>query len=65
MTADFDDASITTFVNTNSLPLIVDFNHETAQKIFSGEQKNHLLIFVSYKEQKDQVQFELLCVDLT
>lgn len=41
--------AISKFVASNSLPLLVDFNHETAQKIFSGEIKNHLLIFLSYK----------------
>jgi len=35
------------FVAANSLPLVVDFNHETASKIFGGEIKSHLLIFLS------------------
>ncbi|XP_055627147.1 protein disulfide-isomerase isoform X2 [Toxorhynchites rutilus septentrionalis] len=35
------------FVAAQALPLIVDFSHETAQKIFGGEIKNHLLFFVS------------------
>lgn len=35
------------FVTSQSLPLIVEFNHETAQKIFGGEIKSHLLIFLS------------------
>ena len=38
--------SIAAFVKTESLPLIVEFSHESAQKIFSGAIKNHLLIFV-------------------
>ncbi|XP_044734806.1 protein disulfide-isomerase [Chrysoperla carnea] len=40
------------FVAAQSLPLIVEFNHETAQKIFGGEIKSHLLIFLS-KESGD------------
>lgn len=35
------------FVAGESMPLIVDFNHESAQKIFGGEIKSHLLLFVS------------------
>jgi len=57
MTEGLTDAeAIGTFVTANSLPLIVDFNHETAQKIFSGEIKSHLLMFLSKKsdEYKDQ-----------
>jgi len=37
------------FVSSESLPLVVDFNQETAQKIFSGEIKSHLLAFLSAK----------------
>jgi len=39
--------NITTFVRSNALPLVVEFNHETAQKVFGGDIKSHLLIFVS------------------
>lgn len=35
------------FLQAQSLPLIVEFNHESAQKIFGGDIKNHLLVFVS------------------
>lgn len=35
------------FVAGNSLPLVVDFNHETASKIFSGDIKSHMLMFLS------------------
>ncbi|XP_014215724.1 protein disulfide-isomerase [Copidosoma floridanum] len=38
------------FVKVESLPLIVDFNHDTATKIFSGDVKSHLLMFFSKKE---------------
>jgi len=57
---DFDDGkavlsegiteeSVAAFISSESLPLVVDFNHETAQKIFSGEIKSHLLVFSSAK----------------
>ncbi|KAJ8941275.1 hypothetical protein NQ318_016940 [Aromia moschata] len=42
-----DEGSIKKFVQTHSLPLLVEFNHETAQKIFGGEIKSHLLLFLS------------------
>ncbi|CAD7005520.1 protein disulfide-isomerase [Ceratitis capitata] len=35
------------FVQVQSLPLIVEFNHESASKIFGGSIKSHLLFFVS------------------
>jgi len=41
------EEAITTFVVANSMPLLVDFNHETASKIFGGEIKSHLLMFLS------------------
>ncbi|XP_030757777.1 protein disulfide-isomerase-like [Sitophilus oryzae] len=41
------EAALKTFIQFNSLPLLVDFNHETAQKIFGGEIKHHLLLFVN------------------
>ena len=37
------------FVQRYAVPLVVEFNHETAQKIFSGEVKSHFLLFSSTK----------------
>lgn len=45
------EENIKKFVQTNSLPLIVEFNHETAQKIFGGDIKSHLLLFLSKGEE--------------
>ncbi|KAI5717214.1 hypothetical protein M8J77_002140 [Diaphorina citri] len=42
-----DEAALRKFLSTQSLPLVVEFNHETAQKIFGGEIKSHLLVFFS------------------
>jgi len=45
----YEVEAITKFVEANSMPTVVEFNHESAQKIFSGSIKSHLLLFVSYK----------------
>jgi len=47
LTTDFEDEKIAKFVKVSALPLIVDFNHETAQKVFGGEIRNHVLLFLS------------------
>merc|ERR1719435_623151 len=47
MEGDVSEAGIKKFIAGNALPLVVEFNQETAQKIFSGEIKSHLLLFVS------------------
>ncbi|XP_019874108.1 protein disulfide-isomerase [Aethina tumida] len=44
------EANIKKFVQTNALPLIIEFNHDTAQKIFGGEIKSHLLLFLNKGE---------------
>merc|ERR1712212_1359519 len=46
------------FVEANAMPLVVEFNHESAQKIFSGAIKSHLLLFVSYKSDDFAAQKE-------
>lgn len=48
---ELSEAALKKFVATNSLPLIVEFNHETAQKIFGGEIKSHLLLFLAKGEE--------------
>ncbi|XP_035728341.1 protein disulfide-isomerase-like [Vespa mandarinia] len=42
--------NIQNFISIYSLPLIVDFNQDTAQKIFGGDIKSHLLVFISKKD---------------
>eukprot|EP00096_Caligus_rogercresseyi_P001530 TRINITY_DN124_c0_g1_i1.p1 TRINITY_DN124_c0_g1~~TRINITY_DN124_c0_g1_i1.p1 ORF type:complete len:492 (-),score=225.60 TRINITY_DN124_c0_g1_i1:564-2039(-) len=49
LTEDFTVESISAFISSNALPLVIEFNHESAQKIFSGEIKNHILFFMSGK----------------
>lgn len=47
---EFDEAILKKFVTSNALPLVIEFNHETAQKIFGGEVKSHLLLFLAKGE---------------
>jgi len=60
---DYDGAAeadaLSAFITANSLPLVIEFNHDTAQKIFSGEVKNHLLLFVSQKSEDFPAQKEV------
>ena len=44
--ADLTVEALKKHVAENSLPLVIEFTQETAQKIFGGEIKNHLLLFV-------------------
>lgn len=39
--------ALTKFIQVHQLPLIIEFNHESAQRIFGGAVKSHLLFFVS------------------
>ena len=35
------------FIHRYAVPLVTEFNHDTAQKIFKGLVKSHILIFIS------------------
>ncbi|CAE1313662.1 PDIA1 [Acanthosepion pharaonis] len=43
------------FVVSNKLPLVIDFNQDSAQKIFGGDIKNHILLFVKKSEITDSL----------
>ncbi|KAJ0178162.1 hypothetical protein K1T71_005985 [Dendrolimus kikuchii] len=45
----FDEDNFKTWVFVQSMPVIVEFSHETASKIFGGQIKFHLLVFLSKK----------------
>merc|ERR1712215_636339 len=44
--------TVANFVAANSLPLVVDFNTDTAKQIFQGSVKNHVLMFQSANAEK-------------
>merc|ERR1712176_701358 len=54
------EEAIALFVSSEALPLVVDFNHETAQKIFSGEVKSHFLLFSSAKADDYEAKVAIL-----
>ena len=41
------DESLREFVSKHSLPLVMEFTQESAEKIFSGNRKLHLLLFLN------------------
>jgi len=49
---DITAEAVSVFVASNSLPLVVDFNSDTAKQIFQGAIKSHLLMFQSAKDEK-------------
>lgn len=59
LTENVDADHIKDFIQGNRLPAVIDFTPESAQKIFSGPVKNHLLLFASktadYFSDKKQV----------
>merc|ERR1711910_44051 len=57
---DLTEENIAKFISSESLPLVIDFNHETAQKIFSGEVKSHFLMFSSAKADDHEDKLEKL-----
>merc|ERR1712122_126730 len=60
LTEGLTEEGIALFVSSEALPLVVDFNHETAQKIFSGEVKSHFLLFSSAKADDYEAKVAIL-----
>lgn len=54
LSEDLTKDKIVAFVKENSLPLFIEFNQQSAQRIFSGELKSHLLIFMSKEAENFQ-----------
>ncbi|KAK2705609.1 protein disulfide-isomerase-like [Artemia franciscana] len=55
---EWTEDAVKTFVQGESLPLVVEFNYERLSKIFGGEIKSHLLIFVSKISEQYQKTYE-------
>jgi protein disulfide-isomerase A1 len=50
---DLTEENIKTFVVSNRLPLVVEFTAEAASKIFGGDVKNHILLFLKKEDSKE------------
>jgi len=58
MTGAINVEEVQQFVMTNRLPLVTEFTQESASKIFGGDVKNHMLLFVSKKADDFQSNFD-------
>jgi protein disulfide-isomerase A1 len=59
LTDNIDTKTVKEFVAGNRLPLVTEFTQESASKIFGGDVKNHLLLFVSKKGDDFQAKFDV------
>lgn len=49
-----DDGELEDFINANSMALVTPFNEQNAPKIFGGDIKNHLLLFIGASDAKNE-----------
>jgi len=59
LTADINVQSVKEFIGGNRLALVTEFTQEAAPKIFGGEVKNHMLLFVSKKSDDFQAKYDV------
>jgi len=59
LTEDISAETVKKFVMSNRLPLVTEFTQETASKIFGGEVKSHMLLFISKKADVFQSHFDV------
>ncbi|KNC83931.1 hypothetical protein SARC_03846 [Sphaeroforma arctica JP610] len=53
---DFSEATLKEFISGNSLPIVMEFNAANQPKIFGGDIKTHMLLFVTPEEYKENLQ---------
>jgi len=58
LTENIDAKTIKEFVSANRLALVTEFTQEAAGKIFGGEVKNHLLLFISKKAEDFKEKYD-------
>ena len=58
-TGEVTEEAIVSFVSGNAVPLVADFNQETAQKVFSGEVKSIMMFFVSASAEDYSAKVEI------
>jgi len=54
-----DFSAISEWVESKSMPLIVEFNQETAPKIFGGKIKTHILTFMKSGDESENVRMAM------
>jgi len=59
MTDSISAETVKQFVMANRLPLVTEFTQESAAKIFGGDVKNHMLLFVSKTSDSFQSYFDV------
>jgi len=52
LAGDITKETVTSFVTSNYLPLVVDFHADTAKQIFQGDIKSHFMMFLSASDEK-------------
>lgn len=57
---DFKEEDLTKFIKSHMIPLVVEFNDETASKVFSSDIKRHIICFVSKADEKYDTYWALL-----